>query len=58
MKVNKINETTKNKKLTVERLTESTANSNGIYSLFNGWLKKPVKDDVPENVDLEPELSE
>ena len=39
-------------------LTESTANSNGIYSLKNGWLKVPVKDDIPDDVDLEPELSE
>jgi len=38
-------------------INESTANSNGIYSLKNGWLKVPIKDDVPE-VDLEPELSE
>ena len=34
------------------------ATSNGVYSLEKGWLKKPVKDDIPENVDLEPELSE
>ena len=31
--------------------------SNGVYSLYNGWLKEPIKDDIPE-VDLEPELSE
>lgn len=47
MKVNKI---TKN-------ISESTANSNGIYSLNTGWVKKPVKDDIPE-VDLEPDLTE
>jgi len=47
MKVNKI---TKN-------ISESTSNSNGIYSLNTGWVKKPVKDDIPE-VDLEPDLTE
>ena len=31
--------------------------SNGVYSLYNGWLKEPIKDDIPD-VDLEPELSE
>ena len=46
------------KKALNSSLNESTANSNGVYSLFNGWLKKPVKDDIPDNVDLEPELSE
>lgn len=34
------------------------ANSNGVYSLYNGWLKVPVKDDIPEGIDLEPELTE
>lgn len=38
------------------KLNEAT--SNGVYSLKNGWLKTPVKDDIPDNVDLEPELSE
>ena len=27
---------------------ETTANSNGIYSLYNGWVKKPTRDDIPE----------
>lgn len=40
-----------------EQLTEA-ANSNGIYSLKSGWLKTPVKDDIPDDVDLEPELSD
>ena len=40
------------------KLNESTANSNGVYSLNKGWLKVPVKDDIPDNVDLEPELSD
>ena len=40
-----------------ESLNEA-ANSNGIYSLKDGWLKKPVKDDIPDTIDLEPELSE
>lgn len=34
------------------------ANSNGVYSLMKGWLKVPVKDDIPADVDLEPDLSE
>ena len=37
------------------KLNEAT--SNGVYSLKTGWLKQPVKDDIPE-VDLEPELTE
>lgn len=37
------------------KLNEAT--SNGVYSLKNGWLKTPVKDDIPDNVELEPELS-
>ena len=41
-----------------ESLTEAAANSNGVYSLKNGWLKVPVKDDIPDTIDLEPELSE
>ena len=41
-----------------EFLNESTANSNGIYSLKTGWLKEPVRDDIPDDVNLEPELSE
>lgn len=41
----------------MKSIKESTANSNGVYSLYNGWLKEPVKDDIPE-VELEPELSE
>lgn len=41
-----------------ESLNESTANSNGVYSLFNGWLKEPVRDAIPDELDLEPELSE
>ena len=36
---------------------ESTATSNGVYSLNTGWIKKPTKEDIPE-VDLEPELSD
>ena len=43
--------------LSNESLNESTANSNGVYSLYNGWLKEPIRDDIP-NVELEPELSE
>ncbi len=27
---------------------ESTVNSNGIYSLYNGWIKEPVQQDIPE----------
>lgn len=34
------------------------ANSNGIYSLYNGWLKEPIRDNIPDEVNLEPELSE
>ena len=34
------------------------ANSNGIYSLFNGWLKEPIMDDIPDDVELEPELTQ
>ena len=41
-----------------ESLNESTANSNGVYSLFNGWLKEPIRDAIPDELDLEPELSE
>ena len=41
-----------------KHLNESTAKSNGIYSLKNGWLKVPVKDDIPDNIDLQPELSD
>lgn len=37
------------------KLNEAT--SNGVYSLKTGWLKQPIKDDIPE-VDLEPELTE
>lgn len=37
------------------KLNEVT--SNGVYSLKTGWLKQPIKDDIPE-VDLEPELTE
>jgi len=33
------------------------AMSNGVYSLYNGWIKEPIRDNIPE-VDLEPELSE
>lgn len=39
-------------------MNESTANSNGVYSLYSGWLKKPVIDDIPDDVSLEPELTE
>lgn len=35
-----------------------TANSNGVYSLYNGWIKKPIRDDIPDDIDLEPELTE
>ena len=41
-----------------EGLNESTANSNGVYSLYNGWLKEPVRDEIPDDMMLEPELSE
>lgn len=41
-----------------EDLNESTANSNGVYSLYNGWLKEPVRDEIPDDMMLEPELSE
>ena len=41
-----------------EDLKESTANSNGVYSLYNGWLKEPVRDEIPDDMMLEPELSE
>lgn len=41
----------------MDNLKESTANSNGVYSLYNGWLKEPVRDDIPD-VELEPELSD
>lgn len=42
----------------MKKLNETSANSNGVYSLYNGWLKEPVKDDIPDDIDLEPELSE
>lgn len=43
----------------MKRLTESSANSNGVYSIMqNKWLKVPVRDNIPDNVELEPELSE
>ena len=32
--------------------------SNGVYSLYNGWLKEPVRDEIPDDMMLEPELSE
>ena len=41
-----------------ESLNEGAANSNGIYSLKKGWLKQPERDDIPDTVELEPELSE
>ena len=37
------------------KLNEAT--SNGVYSLKTGWLKVPVKDDIPDDIKLEPELS-
>jgi len=37
-------------------LSESPAKSNGIYSLKNGWLKQPERDNIPDEPDLEPEL--
>ncbi|MBR4396903.1 MAG: hypothetical protein IKS93_03515, partial [Methanobrevibacter sp.] len=46
----------------IESLTESLildeAISNGVYSLYNGWIKEPVKDDIPEPVDISAEVSE
>lgn len=29
-------------------IDETTANSNGIYSLTRGWIKKPVQQDIPD----------
>ena len=42
----------------IDSLFEAAANSNGIYSLTKGWLKEPVRDKIPDNIDLEPELTE
>ena len=42
----------------LQSLNEAPANSNGIYSLTKGWLKEPVRDKIPDNIDLEPELTE
>jgi mRNA-degrading endonuclease toxin of MazEF toxin-antitoxin module len=41
-----------------ESLSEAAANSNGIYSLTKGWLKEPVRNKIPDNINLEPELTE
>ena len=47
---------------TVESLTESLildeAVSNGVYSLYNGWIKEPVKDDIPEPPDISSEVDD
>lgn len=48
----------KEQHLTESLLTEAPAASNGVYSLKNGWLKRPEKDNIPDTIDLEPELSE
>lgn len=40
-----------------ESLTEA-ANSNGVYSLINGWIKRPVKDNIPDEINLEPALTD
>jgi len=46
----------------VESLTESLilteAVSNGVYSLYNGWIKYPEKDDIPEPPDISSEVDD
>lgn len=37
-------------------LTEAV--SNGVYSLYNGWIKYPEKDDIPEPPDISSEVDD
>lgn len=38
------------------KLTESI--SNGIYSLYNGWIKQPKKDIIPDGLDVSKQVSQ
>ena len=46
----------------IESLTEglilTEAVSNGVYSLYNGWIKYPEKDDIPEPTDISSEVDD